>query len=164
MPSTRRSRGTTGEAPDAITLVQSVSDAEAVQLDGTRRLAYLTQTTLSVDETREIVGVLKRRYPSIVGPRKDDICYATQNRQDAVKALLPDVDVVLVIGSANSSNSNRLVEVATARGVPAFLIEDASGPSTRPGSMASRRSASPRARLRPSASYAACASGSGAVA
>ncbi|MEZ5098898.1 MAG: 4-hydroxy-3-methylbut-2-enyl diphosphate reductase [Thermoleophilia bacterium] len=116
--------GTAGEAPDATVLVQTVAEAEAVDLDGRPRLAYLTQTTLSVDETREIVAVLERRYPHVVGPRKDDICYATQNRQDAVKALVPDVDLVLVVGSRNSSNSNRLVEVARTRGVPAYLIED----------------------------------------
>ncbi len=117
--------GTIGEAPDAIVLVQSAADAETVQPPQAHRLAYLTQTTLSVDETDEIVDVLRRRFPGIVGPKKQDICYATSNRQRAVKAMLDEVDLVLVIGSANSSNSNRLVEVARAAGVRAHLIEDA---------------------------------------
>ncbi len=116
--------GTLGEAPEATVLVQDVAEAEALKLDGSERVAYLTQTTLSVDETREIIDVLKRRFPRIVGPRKDDICYATTNRQEAVKALLEHVDVLLVVGSANSSNSNRLVDVARAAGVPSYLIED----------------------------------------
>ncbi len=107
--------GTLGEAPDAILLVQSVDDAELVDPANPSRVAYLTQTTLSVDETADIVRVLRRRFPQIVAPRKDDICYATSNRQWAVKALLPEVDLVLVIGSSNSSNSQRLVDVAHAR-------------------------------------------------
>ena len=115
--------GTTGEAPDAIVLVESVAGAEAVELPATP-LAYITQTTLSVDETREIVAVLKRRFPHIEGPAKEDICYATSNRQWAVKELLDEVDLLLVIGSVNSSNSNRLVEVARAAGVPAHLVDD----------------------------------------
>jgi 4-hydroxy-3-methylbut-2-enyl diphosphate reductase len=118
--------GTLGEAPEAITLVQSVADAEGIEPPAPERLAYLTQTTLSVDETTEIVDVLRRRFPWIVGPKKDDICYATTNRQRAVQAMLGEVDVVLVIGSANSSNSNRLVEVARAGGIRAHLIEDES--------------------------------------
>ena len=118
--------GTLGEAPEAIVLVQSVEEAERLELPATERLAYLTQTTLSVDETGEIITVLERRFPHIEGPKKDDICYATSNRQWAVKALLPEVDLVLVIGSENSSNSNRLVEVAQAGGVPAYLIDDES--------------------------------------
>jgi 4-hydroxy-3-methylbut-2-enyl diphosphate reductase len=118
--------GTLGEAPEATVLVQSVAEAERVHAGAPRRLAYLTQTTLSVDETDEIVAVLRRRFPHIAGPRRDDICYATSNRQRAVKAMLAEVDLVLVIGSANSSNSNRLVEVARAGGVPAYLIEDES--------------------------------------
>jgi 4-hydroxy-3-methylbut-2-enyl diphosphate reductase len=118
--------GTMGEAPDAIVLVQSVEEAARLELPAEGRLAYLTQTTLSVDETGEIIAVLRRRFPQIEGPRKDDICYATTNRQWAVKAMLPEVDLVLVIGSGNSSNSNRLVEVARAGGVPAYLIEDES--------------------------------------
>ena len=116
--------GTAGEAPDAILLVESVADAERVRPPQTRRLAYLTQTTLSVDETAEIVAVLTRRFPGIEGPPSEDICYATTNRQQAVKALLPEIDLLLVIGSRNSSNSNRLVEVALAAGVEAHLIED----------------------------------------
>jgi len=117
--------GTTGEAPEAIVLVESVADAEALVLPPARRLAYITQTTLSVDETRAIVDVLRRRFPHIEGPEKEDICYATSNRQWAVKELLGEVGMLLVIGSHNSSNSNRLVEVAQAAGVPAYLIDDA---------------------------------------
>jgi 4-hydroxy-3-methylbut-2-enyl diphosphate reductase len=117
--------GTTGEAPQAIVLVESVADAEALVLPPGRRLAYITQTTLSVDETRAIVDVLRRRFPHIEGPEKEDICYATSNRQWAVKELLGEVGLLLVIGSHNSSNSNRLVEVAQAAGVPAYLIDDA---------------------------------------
>jgi 4-hydroxy-3-methylbut-2-enyl diphosphate reductase len=118
--------GTTGEAPDAIVLVESVADAEALSLPAETPLAYVTQTTLSVDETREIVDVLRRRFPRIVGPQKEDICYATSNRQWAVKELLDQIDVLLVVGSRNSSNSVRLVDVARAAGVPAHLIDDAS--------------------------------------
>jgi 4-hydroxy-3-methylbut-2-enyl diphosphate reductase len=116
--------GTMGEAPGAVRLVQTTAEAEAALPEDPARVAYVTQTTLSVDETAEIVEVLRRRFPSIQAPRKDDICYATTNRQRAVKGLLRDVDLLLVIGSRNSSNSNRLVEVARAGGVPAYLIED----------------------------------------
>src|SRR5918912_232063 len=116
--------GTMGEAPDAIVLVQSVEEAEALELPGAERIAYVTQTTLSVDETAEIVAALRRRFPDIEAPRREDICYATSNRQHAVKQLLDEIDLLLVIGSANSSNSNRLVEVARAGGVPSYLIED----------------------------------------
>jgi 4-hydroxy-3-methylbut-2-en-1-yl diphosphate reductase len=116
--------GTMGEAPDAVSLVQSVEEAEALELPAGKRLAYVTQTTLSVDETAEIVETLRRRFPHVRAPQRDDICYATSNRQWAVKQLLDDVDLLLVIGSANSSNSNRLVEVARGRGVEAYLIED----------------------------------------
>ena len=116
--------GTMGEAPEAIMLVQSREEAERVEPAQVRRIAYLTQTTLSVDETREIVDVLRRRFPAIVGPKKEDICFATSSRQSAVKAMLDEVDLVLVIGSENSSNSNRLVEVARAGGVPAHRIDD----------------------------------------
>jgi 4-hydroxy-3-methylbut-2-enyl diphosphate reductase len=115
--------GTTGEAPDAVVLVESVADAEALELPDAR-IAYITQTTLSVDETAEIVDVLRRRFPSIRAPQREDICYATSNRQWAVKELLREVDLLLVIGSRNSSNSNRLVEVARAAGVPSYLIDD----------------------------------------
>jgi 4-hydroxy-3-methylbut-2-en-1-yl diphosphate reductase len=116
--------GTTGEAPDSIVLVQTVEDAERVEFADPERVAYITQTTLSVDETTEIIAVLRRRFPSIRAPKRDDICYATSNRQWAVKDLLGVVDLLLVIGSRNSSNSNRLVEVARAGGVPAYLIDD----------------------------------------
>jgi 4-hydroxy-3-methylbut-2-enyl diphosphate reductase len=116
--------GTMGEAPDATVLVQSVEEAEALELAAGEPVAYITQTTLSVDETAEIVDVLKRRFPHIRGPQREDICYATSNRQWAVKELLGEVDLLLVIGSSNSSNSNRLVEVARIAGVPAYLIDD----------------------------------------
>jgi 4-hydroxy-3-methylbut-2-en-1-yl diphosphate reductase len=116
--------GTMGEAPDSIILVESTDQAERLEPPRTDRLAYITQTTLSVDETNEIVDVLRRRFPHIVAPKKDDICYATTNRQRAVKAMLSEVDLLLVIGSRNSSNSNRLVEVARATGVPSYLIDD----------------------------------------
>jgi 4-hydroxy-3-methylbut-2-en-1-yl diphosphate reductase len=116
--------GTMGEAPQAITLVQSVEDAEALDLPAGKDVAYITQTTLSVDETAEIVSTLRRRFPHMRAPHKEDICYATSNRQWAVKQMLAEIDLLLVIGSANSSNSNRLVEVAHAGGVDAHLIED----------------------------------------
>jgi 4-hydroxy-3-methylbut-2-enyl diphosphate reductase len=116
--------GTMGEAPDAIVLVQSVEEAEALELPADAPASYITQTTLSVDETAEIIDVLKRRFPHIRGPQREDICYATSNRQWAVKELLHEADLLLVIGSRNSSNSNRLVEVARAAGVPAYLIDD----------------------------------------
>ncbi len=118
--------GTTGEAPDSTVLVQSVEDAERVSFPANTRLAYVTQTTLSVDETREIVDVLRRRFPGMKAPAKEDICYATSNRQWAVKELLDEVELLLVIGSHNSSNSQRLVEVARAAGVEAHLVDDAS--------------------------------------
>jgi 4-hydroxy-3-methylbut-2-enyl diphosphate reductase len=118
--------GTTGEAPDAIVLVESVADAERVELPRDARLAYITQTTLSVDETRAIIDALRRRFPHIEGPEREDICYATSNRQWAVKELLDEVDLLLVVGSRNSSNSMRLVEVARAAGVAAELVDDAS--------------------------------------
>ena len=117
--------GTTGEAPDAIVLVESVEDAERISFPPGTRLAYVTQTTLSVDETREIVDVLRLRFPGIEGPATEDICYATSNRQWAVKELLAEVDLLLVIGSRNSSNSQRLVEVARTAGVAAHLVDDA---------------------------------------
>ncbi|OGZ06184.1 MAG: 4-hydroxy-3-methylbut-2-enyl diphosphate reductase [Candidatus Lloydbacteria bacterium RIFCSPHIGHO2_02_FULL_54_17] len=118
--------GTKGEAPRQTVVVESVSDAEQVQVPDPERVAYTTQTTLSVDDVREIVGVLKRRFPHIEGPRKADVCYATQNRQDAVKALAQRADLVLIFGSEESSNANRLVEVARREGVKTFLVEDAS--------------------------------------
>jgi 4-hydroxy-3-methylbut-2-enyl diphosphate reductase len=116
--------GTMGEAPAATILVQDVAEAERLALPADAKVAYVTQTTLSVDETAEIIGTLRRRFPQIVGPNREDICYATSNRQWAVKDMLPQIDLLLVIGSRNSSNSNRLVDVARAGGVPAHLIDD----------------------------------------
>jgi 4-hydroxy-3-methylbut-2-enyl diphosphate reductase len=117
--------GTMGEAPDAIVLVESVADVDALEL-GTAKVAYVTQTTLSVDETGEIITALRARFPDIYAPKREDICYATSNRQWAVKEMLAEIDLLLVIGSRNSSNSNRLVEVARAGGVAAHLIDDES--------------------------------------
>ena len=117
--------GTFGEAPGAIRIVGSKEEARKVQVDDPDKVAYLTQTTLSVDDTREIVAVLHERFPDLKAPAKEDICYATQNRQDAVKALARHVDVLLVLGAPNSSNSLRLCEVARARNVRAYLIETA---------------------------------------
>jgi len=119
--------GTMGEAPQAISLVESIEDAEALDLPDGKDVAYITQTTLSVDETAEIVSTLRRRFPHMRAPHREDICYATSNRQWAVKQMLGEIDLLLVIGSANSSNSNRLVEVARAAGVDAYLIEDETG-------------------------------------
>ena len=116
--------GTMGEAPEATVLVESTDDAERLELPAGAPVAYITQTTLSVDETTEIIDILKRRFPQIRGPQREDICYATSNRQWAVKEMLDEIDLLLVIGSSNSSNSNRLVEVARAAGVRAHLIED----------------------------------------
>jgi 4-hydroxy-3-methylbut-2-enyl diphosphate reductase len=115
--------GTMGEAPDHMVLVEDVADVERLSFPPDARLAYLTQTTLSVDEARVIIDALKQRYPKIVGPNKDDICYATQNRQEAVRELAREADVVLVLGSQNSSNSQRLAEVARSLGKPAYLID-----------------------------------------
>ena len=116
--------GTMGEAPEATVLVQTVEEVHALDLAPDTKLAYVTQTTLSVDETGEIITALRRRFPDIRAPRKEDICYATSNRQWAVKEMLPEIDVLLVIGSRNSSNSNRLVETARAAGTDAYLIDD----------------------------------------
>jgi 4-hydroxy-3-methylbut-2-enyl diphosphate reductase len=116
--------GTSGEAPDHIRLVGDVKEARGVDVPDPENVSYLSQTTLSVDETNEIIAVLRQRFPHIQGPPRDDICYATQNRQDAVKDVARRADVVLVIGSDNSSNSNRLVEVSRALGTPAYLIDD----------------------------------------
>jgi 4-hydroxy-3-methylbut-2-en-1-yl diphosphate reductase len=118
--------GTMGEAPDAIVLVEDAEQAELLELTPERaaKLAYITQTTLSVDETKDIIAVLRRRFPQIYAPKKEDICYATSNRQWAVKELLPEVDFLIAIGSQNSSNSKRLVDVARANGVPAELVDD----------------------------------------
>ena len=108
-----------------IRLVESMADAEALQVSDPSRLAFVTQTTLSVDDTAEIVATLQRRFPGLATPRKEDICYATQNRQDAVKELLREADLLLVVGSVTSSNSNRLVELGVRAGVPAYLIDGA---------------------------------------
>ena len=118
--------GTRGEAPDRIRIVANAEDARAVDVPDPERLVVLTQTTLSVDDTREVIDVLKERFPRLRTPAKEDICYATQNRQDAVKQLAREVDLVLVIGSRNSENSNQLAKVARAQGVEAHLIEDCS--------------------------------------
>ncbi|HEV3320211.1 MAG TPA: 4-hydroxy-3-methylbut-2-enyl diphosphate reductase [Solirubrobacteraceae bacterium] len=118
--------GTMGEAPERIVLVQDEADVDALQIEDPERVAYVTQTTLSVDETDSIVARLRERFPAIAGPRTDDICYATTNRQAAVKQLAGDCDVMLVIGSRNSSNSVRLVEVARDCGTDAHLIDNAS--------------------------------------
>src|SRR3954447_1796140 len=118
--------GTAGEAPQSTLLVETAEQAETVVPPQTEKLVYLTQTTLSVDDTDEIVRVLRRRFPEVEAPEKDDICYATTNRQRAVKRILAAVDLLLVIGSRNSSNSNRLVDVARAGGVDAYLIDDES--------------------------------------
>jgi 4-hydroxy-3-methylbut-2-enyl diphosphate reductase len=117
--------GTMGEAPDRIQLVQSPEDAANLVLDDEASVAYLSQTTLSVDDANAIVERLRERFPSIVAPPSEDICYATQNRQEAVGRLAAEADVVLVIGSQNSSNSRRLAEIATEIGVPAHLIDSA---------------------------------------
>jgi 4-hydroxy-3-methylbut-2-en-1-yl diphosphate reductase len=117
--------GTSGEAPDRTVVVGTVEEVDRLEIPDPERLAFLTQTTLSLSDTQEIVTRLRQRFPSIVGPASDDICYATQNRQEAVEELTHSVDLILVVGSANSSNSNRLVEVAQRAGVPSRLIEDA---------------------------------------
>jgi 4-hydroxy-3-methylbut-2-en-1-yl diphosphate reductase len=117
--------GTMGEAPDAFVLVESAEHVDRLPFTGDDKLAYLTQTTLSVDDANRIIERLKDRFPQIVGPPKEDICYATQNRQEAVRFLTPDADVVLVLGSQNSSNSQRLAELARENGVPAYLIDGA---------------------------------------
>lgn len=116
--------GTSGEAPLQTVVVGSVEEVDKLEMEDPERLAYLTQTTLSLYDTQEIVSRLRQRFPKILGPASDDICYATQNRQEAVEALTREVDMILVVGSANSSNSNRLVEVAQRAGVAARLIED----------------------------------------
>jgi 4-hydroxy-3-methylbut-2-enyl diphosphate reductase len=116
--------GTIGEAPDAISLVESVEDVQTLEFPEGTKLAYITQTTLSVDETAGIIAALRERFPHIYAPKKEDICYATSNRQWAVKEMLAEIDLLLVVGSRNSSNSNRLVEVARAHGVSSYLIDD----------------------------------------
>jgi 4-hydroxy-3-methylbut-2-enyl diphosphate reductase len=116
--------GTSGEAPEQTLVVGSVEEVDRLEVQDPNRLAFLTQTTLSLYDTQEIVARLRQRFPAIVGPASDDICYATQNRQEAVEALTREVELIFVVGSANSSNSNRLVEVAKRAGVAARLIED----------------------------------------
>jgi len=118
--------GTMGQCDGGVYLVESVDDVAELEVRDPSQLAYVTQTTLSVDDAAAIVTALRARFPDIVGPKKDDICYATQNRQDAVKFLSPRVDVVIVVGSPNSSNSNRLREVAANRGVPSYMVDNAS--------------------------------------
>ena len=116
--------GTSGEAPQRTLVVENAAEAKTLMPPNPDKLAVLTQTTLSVDDTKEVIDVLKQRFPKMITPAKEDICYATQNRQDAVKQLAMQVDLVLVIGSKNSENSNQLVKVASALGKPAFLIDD----------------------------------------
>lgn len=118
--------GTMGEAPDAITVVESPQDVEGLPFTTSDRLAYLTQTTLSIDDANAIIGAIKRKYPQVKEPPSEDICYATTNRQTAVRQLAPRADLVLVVGSKNSSNSVRLTEIAENSGTPARLLDDAS--------------------------------------
>jgi 4-hydroxy-3-methylbut-2-enyl diphosphate reductase len=124
--------GTMGQATGGMHLVESVADIDTLaqkvgagETASAAKLAYVTQTTLSVDDTQAIVAALQKHFPAIVGPKKDDICYATQNRQDAVKAMADRIDVMIVVGSKNSSNSNRLREVAETAGIPAYLVDNA---------------------------------------
>ncbi len=117
--------GTMGEAPEHMVLIETEDDVQRLDVENPQRLAYLTQTTLSVDETRTIINKLREKFPAIIGPRTDDICYATTNRQAAVKQMAEQCDLVLVIGSSNSSNSNRLVEVARDHGADSHLIDNA---------------------------------------
>jgi 4-hydroxy-3-methylbut-2-enyl diphosphate reductase len=117
--------GTMGQATSGMHLVETLADVAELKVGDPSRLAYVTQTTLSVDDAQTIVAALRERFPSILGPKKDDICYATQNRQDAVKFMAPQCDLVIVVGSPNSSNSNRLREVAENMGVPAYMVDSA---------------------------------------
>jgi 4-hydroxy-3-methylbut-2-enyl diphosphate reductase len=117
--------GTSGEAPESTIVVDSVAAVDALEVEDPDKLSFLTQTTLSLYDTQEIVSRLRQKYPAIKGPASDDICYATQNRQEAVEQVAKDVDLILVVGSPNSSNSNRLVEVAQRSGVKAQLIDSA---------------------------------------
>ena len=117
--------GTMGQADTGMFLVETLEDVAALEVRDPGKLAYVTQTTLSVDDAQKIVAALRERFPSIVGPKKDDICYATQNRQDAVKFMAPQCDLVIVVGSPNSSNSNRLREVAQGRGTQAYMVDNA---------------------------------------
>lgn len=118
--------GTMGEAPESITLVETPEEVNRLPFGPKDRLAYLTQTTLSVDEANAVITALRKRYPAIESPKKEDICYATTNRQDAVKVLVESADVLIVLGSQNSSNSRRLMEIGASRGVPSYLIDGAS--------------------------------------
>jgi len=118
--------GTLGQSNGGMYLVETPEDVASLQVNDPDKLAYVTQTTLSVDDAARVVDALRARFPNITGPKKDDICYATQNRQDAVKALAPQCDVVIVVGSPTSSNSNRLREVAKNLGVPAYMVDNAS--------------------------------------
>ncbi|HEY5611959.1 MAG TPA: 4-hydroxy-3-methylbut-2-enyl diphosphate reductase [Lysobacter sp.] len=131
------SEGTMGQAERGMHLVETLADVAALQVDAPQRLAYVTQTTLSVDDARTIVAALKARFPQIRGPKRDDICYATQNRQDAVKFMAPQCEVVIVVGSPNSSNSNRLREVAEHIGAQAYMVDSAA--SLRPEWIAGKR-------------------------
>jgi 4-hydroxy-3-methylbut-2-enyl diphosphate reductase len=115
--------GTLGQAPEGIHLVESIHDVQTLTISADTPVAYVTQTTLSVDETKEIVDALKAKYPHIHQPKKQDICYATQNRQDAVKFMAPQVDLVIVVGSPNSSNSNRLRELSEKLGVVSYMVD-----------------------------------------
>jgi 4-hydroxy-3-methylbut-2-enyl diphosphate reductase len=118
--------GTLGEAPDCIQICESVADVDKLEIPPDHKIAYLTQTTLSLDDAAAIIAALKRKYPRIQSPKKEDICYATTNRQTAVQKLAPECDLVLVVGSQNSSNSKRLVEMAENRGTKGYLVDDAS--------------------------------------
>ena len=129
--------GTMGQAPSGMHLVETLADVAALEVRSPAKLAYVTQTTLSVDDARTMVEALKARFPTIRGPKKDDICYATQNRQDAVKLMAPQCDVVIVVGSPNSSNSNRLREVAEHMGAQAYMVDTAA--DLRPEWVAGRR-------------------------
>jgi len=117
--------GTMGQSGNGMYLVENPRDVERLAVKDERNLAFVTQTTLSVDDAQQTIDALRRRFPDIAGPRKDDICYATQNRQDAVKALARQCEVVIVVGSPNSSNSNRLREVAQNQGVAAYMVDNA---------------------------------------
>ena len=117
--------GTMGQSAEGMVLVETTEDVARLQVRDPEKLSYVTQTTLSVDDAAAIVKALKERFPAITGPKKDDICYATQNRQDAVKVMAPQCDVVIVVGSPNSSNSNRLREVAQSRGIEAHMVDSA---------------------------------------
>ncbi|MFN3715840.1 MAG: 4-hydroxy-3-methylbut-2-enyl diphosphate reductase [Thiobacillus sp.] len=129
--------GTLGQSTDGMYLVETPEDVATLRVNSPDKLAYVTQTTLSVDDAARVVDALRARFPNIVGPKKDDICYATQNRQDAVKALAKQCDVVIVVGSPTSSNSNRLREVAENLGVPAYMVDNAD--EIAPGWIANKR-------------------------